>query len=165
MANSKNNKKDINSRLMDFVAVKNLNPTIFSLKIEKDKTIIFKGQETKTLLMKDIISIAGSTKAFSGVDGNGKSAPLYIEDKDVRIHLGYEKEDGEGQDILDEEKVLEILKKDYKEFKEIAKETFDNIPKKALLEKVILNNNDIEARKIKFIETELNLTIKYPDNE
>ena len=37
MANSKNNKKDINSRLMDFVAVKNLNPTIFSLKILEAK--------------------------------------------------------------------------------------------------------------------------------
>lgn len=157
--------KNINTRLMDLVAVKNLNPTIFTLRIDKDKTIIFKGQETKTLLIKDIISIAGSTKAFSGINGMGKSAPLYIDDKDVRIHLGYETEDGKGQDILDEKRTLEILKTNFKEFKKIAKEVFNDIPKKALLEKVILENNDIEAKKIKFVEEELDLVIKYPEED
>lgn len=156
-------KLNINSRLMDLVVVENLNPTNFVLKVEKDKEVIFKGQERKTLLIKDIISIASNTKAFTGVNGMGKSAPLYIQDRDVRIHLGFENEDGEGQDILDENKVLEILNMKFKDFKEIAKETFNDIPKRALLEKVVVNNPDVEAKKIKFIENELNLTINYPE--
>ena len=155
--------RDINSRLMDLVVVENLNPTIFVLKIEKDREYVFKGQESKAILIKDIISIASNTKAFTGVNGAGKSSPLYIHDRDVRIRLGFEQEDGEGQDILNESRVLEILNMKFKDFKDIAKEIFNDIPKKALLEKVVINNDDIEAKKIKFIENELNLTINYPE--
>jgi len=167
MANNKNSKeiKDINSRLMDYVVVKNLNPTIFALTVNKDKVIIFKGQETKTMTVQELLSVAGSTKAFSGIDGSGKSAPLYIDDLGVRLHLGYETENGEGQDILDEKKILQILDYDFKKLKEVAKETFNDIPKKALLEKVILSNDEIEARKIKFLEKELGLQINYPEKE
>lgn len=163
MTRQKNNRDTINQRLMDIVVVRNLNPTIFALKVDSEKTIIFKGQEDKTLLIKDIISIASNTRAFSGIDGRGKSAPLYIDDKDVRVHLGYEEEDGEEQDILDEAKVLEFLESDLKDIKKTAKDMFTDIPKKSLLEKVILSEDSIEAKKIKFLEKELELEIDYPE--
>lgn len=91
---------------------------------------------------------------FIGLDGKGSHAKVLIEDKDTRVLLGFESEDGkETQQVLDKERVKQIIEyKTMTTFKKKIEEEVKTHAEKAILveEAKILGLNDHD--KIKFIE-------------
>lgn len=158
----------INSRLLEPVQVKNITAGNVTLVLEKnngqESTKRFKAHQIVTVKVQDLIAVAPNTKLFTGEDGSGTNAMLYIEDNDLRKYLGFDKFDAEGklvkQSVLDEKTVLKIIKeKDEEIFKKSIVEIFNNIIKKRILEDVIKKTEFNDARKIKYIENALKLNI------
>lgn len=91
---------------------------------------------------------------FVGTDGQGSHAKIYIDDKDTRVMLGFESEDGkEKQNIITPERVKEILAyKTQKAFEKNVEEEIKLDSEKLLLmeeaKRQKLNDHD----KIQFIE-------------
>lgn len=91
---------------------------------------------------------------FTGIDGRGSHAKILIDDKETRILLGFEDEEGkELQNILTPEKIKKLL--EYKTQSAFEKNVKENVildSEKLLLveEAKKLKVNDYE--KIKFIE-------------
>lgn len=91
---------------------------------------------------------------FTGLDGQGSHAKIYVDDKDTRVLLGFESEDGKDkQNILTAERIKEIFA--YKTQKSFEKHIEDEIKldseKMLLMEEAKrqkLNDHD----KIQFIE-------------
>lgn len=169
---TENNNKDtfekINSRLLEPVQVRNITAGNVTLVLEKnngqESTKRFKAHQIVTIKVQDLIAIAPNTKLFTGEDGKGTNAMLYIEDNDLRKYLGFDNYDAEGktikQSVLDEKTVLKIIKeKDEEIFKESIVNVFNNIIKKRILEDVIKNTAFNDAKKIKYIENTLRINI------
>lgn len=74
-----------------------------------DVNIVANG--TARLSRNEIIAQCQSdNKLFSGTDGQGSHATLYIDDKPTRIEVGYENADGSlKQNILTDDKVKELF--------------------------------------------------------
>lgn len=91
---------------------------------------------------------------FTGIDGKGSNARIYIDDKDTRVLVGFEDETGtEEQKVLTPERVKQILNtKTLKTFKDnIEKEVKTQAEKLVLVEEAKkLELNDY--KKIQFIE-------------
>lgn len=91
---------------------------------------------------------------FVGLDGKGSHAKVFIEDKDTRVLLGFESDDGKDQQqVLDKERVKQIIEyKTMTTFKKKIKEEVKTHAEKATLveeaKKLGLNDHD----RIKFIE-------------
>ncbi len=98
--------------------------------------------------------VYAGNKMFAGTDGKGSHAKIYIDDKDTRVLVGFEDEEGtEKQDILDDEKIKKIL--DYKTLNTFKKHVQESVllqsEKLFLFEEAKRQKlNDFE--KIKFIE-------------
>lgn len=160
----------INSRLIEPVQVRHNNPSPCVLTIgrrgEKGSEKIFKGYQTATMKIQDIINIAGSTKLFSGEDGFGKNAALYVEDDEVRFYLGFDKVDSKGnivlQEVLDNKGVLEILNNPKpKVFEEKIASFKENAVIIRLLKDVIKNTGFNDAKRVKYIENVLKINIEF----
>jgi hypothetical protein len=91
---------------------------------------------------------------FTGTDGRGSNAKIYIDDKKTRVLVGFEDEDGkEKQRILTPERVKEILNlKTLKSFKEnISKDVKTQAEKLVLIEEAKKQGLN-DYKKIQFIE-------------
>jgi hypothetical protein len=91
---------------------------------------------------------------FTGTDGRGSNAKIYIDDKKTRVLVGFEDEDGkEKQKILTPERVKEILNlKTLKSFKEnISKDVKTQAEKLVLIEEAKKQGLN-DYKKIQFIE-------------
>ena len=159
----------INSKMMQPVRVTHTSPVVCILKLGKgkDKEKVFRPYQTQTILLKDLLEVANNTRLFTGVDGKGKNASLYIEDPDVRAYLGFDTLNDEGeviaeQVVLTTEEILNILSQKNKKAFEAAIEEFKgNISRIKLLEDVIVKNNYNDAQRIKYIEKVLNIDISF----
>lgn len=158
----------INKRLIEPVRVRHTNPNFCVLTIgkkgDKGNEKIFKGYQTITMQIQEIIEVALITKLFKGEDGNGKNAALYIEDTEVRQYLGFEQVDKGGkvipQEIMDDKSLLAILEGSSQEkFEEHVESFKDNITKIKLLEDVIKRTQFNNAQRIKYIEKVLDINI------
>lgn len=98
--------------------------------------------------------VYANNSMISGTDGQGSHAKIYIDDKDTRVMLGFEDEDGkEKQNVITPERVKEILQlKTKKAFEKNIEEEIKLDSEKALLmeeaKRQKLNDHD----KIQFIE-------------
>ncbi len=157
----------INKRLIEPVQVRHLNPNYCMLILKKgdksgEKT--FKGYQSVSIKVQDLINIANTTKLFLGEDGFGKNAFLYIEDSEIRQYLGFEKVKEDGtiipQEIMTEKVLLSKLNDSTKKEFELMVNSFkNNITKIKLLEDVIQKTGFNDAQKIKYIEKTLNINI------
>ncbi|GIN23109.1 hypothetical protein [Siminovitchia fordii] len=91
---------------------------------------------------------------LSGLDGQGSHAKLYIEDKDTRVMLGFESEDGkQEQDIITPERIQKILAyKTQKTFENKIQEEIKLDSEKLLLVEEAKRQKLNDYEKIKFIE-------------
>ena len=158
----------VNKRLIEPVQVKHLNPNICVLTLgkrgEKGNEKIFKGYQSITVKVQDLLNIAETTKLFKGEDGKGKNASLYIEDAEIRQYLGFETVKSDGtvvpQDILTDKILLNKLQDSTKrEFENMVNSFKQDIAKIKLLEDVIKKTGFNDAQKIKYIEKTLNISI------
>lgn len=117
--------------------------------------IVIKANGTRDLLNREIISLCNNSNIFfTGSDGQGSHARIYVENENVRIHIGFDSEDGKRkQQILTDEKCKYILElKTQKSFEEnIKKEVVTDAEKDKIIQyarKSKLNDFD----KIEFIQ-------------
>jgi hypothetical protein len=143
---------DLNSR----VVVKNLCEwDLYFPRIERvgDVKLIAKG--INRLEIGELqAQVYANNMMFTGIDGIGSHAKIFIEDKDTRVFLGFEDEEGkEIQNVLTSDKVKKLF--EYKTQSVFEKHVKENVlleSEKLLLveEAKKLKVNDFD--KIKFIE-------------
>lgn len=98
--------------------------------------------------------VFANNSMFSGTDGKGNHAKIYIEDKETRVLVGFEDEDSkETQKVLTPERVKEIL--EYKQQKTFEKKIEEEVvldSEKVLLIEEAKRQKVNDYDKIKFIE-------------
>lgn len=96
--------------------------------------------------------VQSNNKMFTGDDGNGSHARIFIDDKDTRIDLNFETEK-EPQNIITEEKVKAVFAiKGKSAFEKAVKELVKSYAEKATLISLARKLNINEYDKIKYIE-------------
>ncbi|MBS4162197.1 hypothetical protein GWP49_34665, partial [Klebsiella pneumoniae] len=95
-----------------------------------------------------------NVKMFIGTDGKGSHAKVYIDDKETRVHLGFEAEEkGSEQNVNTPERIKQILSyKTLKAFKENIENEIKPESEKAQLIEVAKKEKLNDYEKIKFIE-------------
>ncbi|AMR10800.1 hypothetical protein AB684_11615 [Bacillus licheniformis] len=95
-----------------------------------------------------------NVKMFVGTDGKGSHAKVYIDDKETRVHLGFEAEEkGSEQNVITPERIKQILSyKTLKAFKENIENEIKLESEKAQLIEVAKKEKINDYEKIKFIE-------------
>lgn len=95
--------------------------------------------------------VQSGNKLFTGVDGVGSHATLYIDDKATRLEVEFETEDT-AQNVFSDSKVEKLFKAPFDEFKaRLAEEIYTRAEKYAVIEAIKrLGLNDYS--KIRFIE-------------
>ena len=91
---------------------------------------------------------------FTGTDGKGSHARIYIDDQPTRVMLGFETEDGsEKQELLTPDKVAEILAiKQINKFKETVEKSVVIQSEKLVLIEEAKKQGLNDHAKIKFLE-------------
>lgn len=93
-----------------------------------------------------------NVKMFAGTDGVGSHAKIYIDDKETRVHLGFESDDT-TQNVIDQEAIKKILTlKTQKSFEDNVRKSIKLDSEKAQLFEVAKDSNINDHNKIKFIE-------------
>ncbi|APJ11030.1 MULTISPECIES: hypothetical protein [Bacillus] len=93
-----------------------------------------------------------NVKMFAGTDGVGSHAKIYIDDKETRVHLGFESDDT-TQNVIDQETIKKILTlKTQKSFEDNVKKSIKLDSEKAQLFEVAKDSKINDHSKIKFIE-------------
>ncbi|MCY7500104.1 MULTISPECIES: hypothetical protein [Bacillus] len=93
-----------------------------------------------------------NVKMFAGTDGVGSHAKIYIDDKETRVHLGFESDDS-TQNVVDQEAIKKILTlKTQKSFEDNVKKSIKLDSEKAQLFEVAKDSKINDHSKIKFIE-------------
>ncbi|MCP9283643.1 hypothetical protein [Bacillus safensis] len=93
-----------------------------------------------------------NVKMFAGTDGVGSHAKIYIDDKETRVHLGFESDDT-TQNVIDQEAIKKILTlKTQKSFEDNVKKSIKLDSEKAQLFEVAKDSKINDHTKIKFIE-------------
>lgn len=95
-----------------------------------------------------------NVKMFVGTDGKGSHAKVYIDDKETRVHLGFEAEEkADEQNVITPERIKQILSyKTLKAFKENIENEIKLESEKAQLIEVAKKEKINDYEKIKFIE-------------
>ena len=136
-------------------SIKNLCPWTVSFSLPSNNAGIVLGANKKTTVNNgELISLMENSNPMFEGTGEGNHARIYVENEDIRKHVGYESEDGKTkQFVLTDEECQRIL--DYKTFstfkKHIEESVICNHEKAKLIEysrKVKLNDYD----RITFIE-------------
>ncbi len=98
--------------------------------------------------------VFNGSKFFGGEDGQGSHARLYIEDKEVRVLVGFEEEDAKSkQEILDKETVEKLLSyKTPSSFEKNVKEKVKTNAEKNFFAEEAKRQKLNDFDKIKFIE-------------
>lgn len=159
----------VNKRLLQSIKVTNTRPIMCVLNNGKGKgkqyERAFKKYQSLSMTVQDVLNIAPMTKLFTGTDGKGSEAALYIEDTEVRQALGFDEINEENgivtpQDILDNDGVLEILNlSNEKNFKKKIKSFKGDVSKTQLVSDVIKSKKYNDAQRIQYIEKTLSIKI------
>lgn len=102
-----------------------------------------------------IAQVQTGNKLFSGIDGLGNHATLYINDKATRVELGFESEDGKTkQEFLDEDKVKKLFDiKTYDRFETAFMDAVQTRAEKYAVMQMIKKLKLNDYSKIRFAET------------
>ena len=98
--------------------------------------------------------VFANNSMFIGTDGQGSHAKIYVDDKDTRVMLGFESEDGkEKQNIITPERIKEIFAyKTQKTFEKHIEEEIKLDSEKMLLMEEAKRQKLNDHEKIQFIE-------------
>lgn len=99
--------------LEENVTVKSISnwDTTFSRKTTLGDVLIAPNGSMRLTRNEIIAQVQSGTTLFTGTDGRGKHATLYIDDAPTRIYLGFESKDGsEKQDVFTDARVKEVFK-------------------------------------------------------
>lgn len=93
-------------------------------------------------------------KLFTGIDGRGNHATLYINDKDTRVELGFEDKSGKNsQAVYSDKKLKELFNiSDFEKFKVSFKDAIKTRAEKYMAIEGIGRLNLNDYNKIRFVE-------------
>lgn len=138
------------------IQVKNLCDWTVSFKrIDSVGDILVPAHTTVRISRGEVFSqVQSNNVLFIGTDNIGSHARLYIVDKDTRVELGFESEDGKTtQKVISDEKVKEIFSiKSKIAFEKAVKENIVTQAEKAVIAHSVKKFKLNEYDKIKFIE-------------
>lgn len=138
------------------IQVKNLCDWTVSFKrIDSVGDILIPAHTTVRISRGEVFSqVQSNNVLFIGTDNIGSHARLYIVDKDTRVELGFESEDGKTtQKVISDEKVKEIFSiKSKIAFEKAVKENIVTQAEKAVIAHSVKKFKLNEYDKIKFIE-------------
>lgn len=138
------------------IQVKNLCDWTVSFKrIDSVGDILVPARTTVRISRGEVFSqVQSNNVLFIGTDNVGSHARLYIVDKDTRVELGFESEDGKTtQKVISDEKVKEIFSIKVKTaFEKAVKENIVTQAEKAVIAHSVKKFKLNEYDKIKFIE-------------
>ena len=106
--------------------------------------------------------IASGNKMFTGEDGLGSHARIYIMDKDTRVEADFEDAEGkQEQNVINDDKVKSIFAlKTKTAFEKAIKENFVTTAEKAVLVEDVKKFGLNEYGRVKCIESYTNMKVK-----
>lgn len=128
---------------------------LYVARIESNGDFKIAAKKTVSIPIAEIIAqVNESNRIFAGDDEKGTNARVYIEDEEVRKHLGFDSEDAkEKQEVLSEDEIVRIINlKTISSFKENIENKVIHRFQKALLMEVAIKNKLNDLAKVKFIE-------------
>ncbi|MGV2885479.1 hypothetical protein [Paenibacillus taichungensis] len=138
------------------VVIKNLcNWDLYLKRIMQNGDVKIPANKTVKLTREEIeAQVNNGNNLFTGTDGRGSNPRIFIEDKELRVHLDFESEDGEHkQEFLTPEEVERIINlKTFNSFKENINKKVLTENQKHLLINVSKKQNLNDFDKIKYIE-------------
>ena len=98
--------------------------------------------------------VQSGNNLFTGTDGLGSHARIYIDDRDTRVELDFESEDGKRtQNVISDDKIKEIFAiKTKTAFEKAVKESIVTQAEKAVISNAVKKFKFNEYDRIKFIE-------------
>lgn len=108
------------------------------------------------------IQVQNGNKFFTGTDGIGSHARVYIQNPELREYLGFDdKTENRNQFILDEEKCKQILEyKTFSTFKKHVEESIVTNQEKAKIMNYARKNKLNEFDKVQFLENHCEMKFK-----
>lgn len=138
------------------ITVRNLCEWTVSFKRLDDKgDVLINANTTARLPRSEVISqVQSRNTLFSGTDGLGSHARIYIEDKDTRVELDFEDTDGKKtQFIVDDNKIKELFAiKTKSAFEKAVREAVVTNAEKSKLVSAVKKLKFNEYDKITFIQ-------------
>ncbi|OMD67465.1 hypothetical protein [Paenibacillus odorifer] len=128
---------------------------LYVARIEGNGDFKIAAKKTVSIPIAEIIAqVNERNRIFAGDDEKGTNARVYIEDEEVRKHLGFDSEDlKEKQEVLTEDEIVRIINlKTLHSFKENIENKVLHRFQKALLMEVAIKNKLNDLAKVKFIE-------------
>lgn len=115
----------------------------------------------------EIISqVQSNNTMFTGIDGKGAHARIYIDDKETRVEVGFEEIDDKKattkeQEIITDEKIKSMFAlKSQTAFENAVRKATPTFAEKAYLAKAVKRLGFNDYNKIKFIETYSGISIE-----
>lgn len=146
------------------IQIKNLcNWSISFKRLDSIGDVLIPANTTVRISRGEVFSQAQSNNVlFTGVDGVGSHARIYIMDKDTRIGLDFEDADGKRtQNIINEEKIKEIFSiKAKNAFEKAIRDSIVTQAEKAVLVESVKKLKFNEYDKVKFIESYTGMIVK-----
>ncbi|MCY8466877.1 hypothetical protein [Bacillus atrophaeus] len=138
------------------IAIKNLCPWyLYFKKIDSHGDFRLPANGIRQIAAGEVQSqVYDNTSLFTGTDGQGTHAKIYIDDKETRVHLGFETEDKDDkQEVITVERIKQILGyKTQKAFEDNVQKEIVLESEKAQLFEVAKKEKINDYNKIKFIE-------------
>ncbi|MCI3196936.1 hypothetical protein GXP75_14875 [Bacillus sp. HU-1818] len=138
------------------IAIKNLcSWDLYFKKIDSHGDFRLPANGTRQITVGEVQSqVYDNVKMFVGTDGQGSHAKIYIDDKETRVHLGFETDEkGSEQNVITSERIKQILcYKTQKSFEENVSKEIHLDSEKAQLFEVAKKEKVNDYKKIKFIE-------------
>lgn len=128
-------------------------PVYFARQIGNGDVKIAKGAVALLSVEEIQAQVYGGNRQFTGVDGEGTNARIFIQDAEVRQFLGFETAE-KDQKVMTEKEIKSILAlKTQEKFEEKIKENIKTEAEKVKLLEVAQKVNLNDYDKIQFIET------------
>lgn len=146
----------MNLNMDEKIQIKNLcNWTVSFKRIDSVGDILIPANTTMRISRGEIFSqVQSNNVLFTGTDGIGSHARIYIDDKNTRVELDFESEDGKRtQNIISDEKIKEIFAiKAKTAFEKAIKENIVTQAEMSTIANAVRKFKLNEYDKVKFIE-------------
>lgn len=146
----------MNLSMDEKIQIKNLcNWTVSFKRIDSVGDVLIPANTTMRIARGEVFSqVQSGNVLFTGTDSMGSHARIYINDKDTRVELDFESEDGKRiQNVISDEKIKEIFAiKTKAAFEKSIKENIVTQAEMAVIANGVKKFKLNEYDKVKFIE-------------
>lgn len=146
----------MNLNMDEKIQIRNLCNWALSFKrIDSIGDVLIPANSTMRIARGEVFTqVQSGNNLFTGTDGLGSHARIYIDDRDTRVELDFESEDGKRtQNVISDDKIKEIFAiKTKTAFEKAVKESIVTQAEKAVISNAVKKFKFNEYDRIKFIE-------------